>query len=108
MRRIPGAIEGFSMVRKAPVAACLGLALMTLGTPALAQSDHGCVSLEYGAIPSIEGTDGMFYRIDPDLVMDTRLPDASVVAISRLSRALAARGTKLVYVPVPPAPATGG
>lgn len=101
MRRIPGAIEGFSMVRKAPVSACLALALMTIGTPALAQSDHGCVSLEYATIPSIEGADGMFYRIDPDLVMDTRLPDASVAAISRLSRALVARGTKLVYVPVP-------
>lgn len=75
--------------------------LLAHGNPASAQSHHGCVDLDQSPVPSVEGLSGVFYRIDPDLLMDTRIPAATVQSLSDISRNLAARGTKLVYVPVP-------
>lgn len=69
--------------------------------PAAAQSLHGCERLEQSPTPAVEGFDGMFFRIDPDLLMDTRLSDATIDKLGDLSRALASRGTTLIYVPVP-------
>lgn len=87
-------------IRAARAPLCAAAFAVSL-TPAHAQSDHGCVSLEYGPVPSVEGEDGMFFRLDPDLVMDHRFSDGLVAGIARLSQALAAHGTRLVYVPVP-------
>ena len=43
----------------------------------------------------------MFFRIVPDLQMETRLSNGMIKAIADISKALESRGTKLVYVPVP-------
>ena len=81
--------------------AIAGSVLLAGAAPALAQSPHACVRLHQSPVPSIEGLEGMFFRIDPDLLMDTRLPETMIDDIARLSEVLAARGTKLVFVPVP-------
>lgn len=75
--------------------------LLAFAQPAAAQSPNACVDLDEGPIPSVEGLDGMFYRIDPDLAMDVRLPDTMVRDLAQVSDALEARGTRLVYVPLP-------
>lgn len=77
------------------------LSLGLFATPTYAQSEHGCISLDAGPEPAIEGVDGMFFRIDPDLIMDHRISKGLIADVARLSQALAAKGTKLVYVPVP-------
>ncbi|MEM8870985.1 MAG: hypothetical protein AAGE38_11325 [Pseudomonadota bacterium] len=70
--------------------------------PAAAQSAYGCRALtEAGHLASVEGADGVFYRIDPDLAMYHPFTDETVEAVGALSDALATRGTQLVYVPVP-------
>lgn len=66
-----------------------------------AQSLFSCWGLEGAAVPMIEGGDGTFFRIIPDLDMNTRIPDAEIKEISVLSDAFASRGTTLVYVPIP-------
>lgn len=70
-------------------------------TQSMADSPLGCSGLEYTAVPSVEGTDGMFYRILPDLQMDVRLSDSTIEALSALSKTLESRGTTLLFVPVP-------
>ena len=89
-----------NLARKRPILALAATCLLSFATAAAAQSPHGCTGLEQAPVPSIEGLNGMFYRIDPDLVMDTRLPDSMIRDIQKLSLALDSRGTKLVYVPV--------
>ncbi|MFT4960851.1 MAG: alginate biosynthesis protein AlgX [Paracoccaceae bacterium] len=78
------------------------LAFPVLVTGAAAQSVYGCVDLAgRHNMPSIEGLDGVFYRIDPDLHMFHSLSEESVARLAALSRALAANGTTLIYIPVP-------
>lgn len=85
----------------------LGLgAALVLAVPAAAQADgasgFGCHDLmTHSALPSVEGSDGVFFRIDPDLKTDHPLAARSIAQIADLSRRLAARGTHLVYVPLP-------
>ena len=66
-----------------------------------AQSLFSCSGLERAAVPMIEGRDGTFFRIIPDLAMNTRISDAEITHITALSDAFASRGTTLVYVPIP-------
>jgi alginate biosynthesis protein AlgX len=86
----------------APLVA-LGL-LVAQMLPATAQvhSAFGCTNLAgRHALPAVEGTDSMFYRVHPDLHMFHPFSDQTVADLSRLSTALAARGTTLIYVPLP-------
>ena len=65
-------------------------------------SSFGCVGLEHvGELPSIEGLDGVFYRINTDLRMNHPFSEQTVSQIAELSDRLAENGTTLVYVPVP-------
>ena len=84
-------------------ALCLiGLCAGPLAAPAAAQSVHGCSDLGgTGRWASVEGAGGVFYRIDPDLLMAQPFSDDTVTALAALSRALAAQGTRLIYVPLP-------
>lgn len=82
----------------------LALILATLsGHAAMAQtSAFGCRALDTAtALPSIEGLDGVFYRVLADLRMRHPMEDAVMAQMGDLSDALAARGTTLIYVAVP-------
>jgi alginate biosynthesis protein AlgX len=81
----------------------LGLLLAQV-FPAAAQvhSAFGCSNLAgRHALPAIEGADGMFYRVHPDLHMFHPFSDQTVADLARLSDALVTRGTTLIYVPLP-------
>lgn len=89
-------------VLRAPLVA-LGL-LVAQMLPATAQvhSAFGCTNLAgRHALPAVEGADSMFYRVHPDLHMFHPFSDQTVADLARLSAALAARGTTLIYVPLP-------
>lgn len=91
-----GALRRLSMAMAAASTAAL------LTSAAAADSAFGCRDLMHSKMmPSVEGDAGQFYRIDPDLVADHRMPDTVVSGLARLSRALADRGTTLIYVPLP-------
>lgn len=77
--------------------------LLCIAWSTMAQaSQYGCSGLEaLRDAPSIEGTPGVFFRIQSDLRMDHRFTDEAVALLGDLSSALAARGTQLIYVPVP-------
>jgi alginate biosynthesis protein AlgX len=67
------------------------------------ETSFGCRNLENNrTIPALEGAHGNFFRIQPDLRMYFPMNDALIADLARLSDALAARGTTLVYLPVPP------
>lgn len=78
-------------------------ALLSLGAAftASAQSSYGCDDLERSPVPMIEGRSGVFFRIDPDLLMDTRTTGPMIDSLAQITENLAARGTRLIYVPVP-------
>lgn len=79
----------------------MGFALLT-GTQALAQSAYGCTDLGgRHNMPSVEGNNGVFFRINPDLHMFHSISDQSVARLAKLSAALKSSGTTLIYVPVP-------
>ncbi|WP_322894170.1 MULTISPECIES: alginate O-acetyltransferase AlgX-related protein [unclassified Yoonia] len=83
---------------------CLaGLALILAASAAQADpSAYGCYGLETAAVlPSVEGQDGVFYRVLADLRLRHPMEDAVVQQMSALSAALASRGTTLIYVTVP-------
>jgi alginate biosynthesis protein AlgX len=70
--------------------------------PAAAQSAFGCTDLAgRHAMPAVEGSNGVFYRVHPDLHMFHPFADQTVADIARLSAALAEGGTTLIYVPLP-------
>ena len=90
------------MMRKA--FSCLGAAVLAVGftAPATAQSAYGCYGLETDPdLATIEGREGVFYRMVSDLRMDRPFSDTTVSDIAALSQALAARGTTLVFAPIP-------
>ncbi|QBF30869.1 hypothetical protein [Thalassococcus sp. S3] len=67
-----------------------------------AQSAFGCSQLSSRAhLPVVEGTGGVFFRVQPDLQMFHGLSDQSVAQVSALSAALKELGTTLIYLPVP-------
>ena len=73
-----------------------------LALPAAAQSVYGCSNLSGRiSMPSVEGSHGVFYRIDPDLHMFHAFSDESIDLLAELSQALAAQGTTLIYLPLP-------
>lgn len=75
---------------------------IALGGPVVAASNYGCVGLErLEDLPSLEGRDGVIFRINADLRMYHPFSDDTVKAMGELSRALAAGGTTLIYVPIP-------
>ncbi|WP_136441954.1 alginate O-acetyltransferase AlgX-related protein [Pacificoceanicola onchidii] len=88
-------------LRKTALGIAVGSAALGLAGPAKA-SGFGCQGLlESDALPSIEGDGGMFYRVEPDLMMAQGLTDGNIAQIAALSEALASRGTTLIYLPMP-------
>ncbi len=73
------------------------------GTPVFAQtSGFGCSQTDTATgLPSIEGVNGVFFRVLADLRMRHPMEDAVMARIGALSDALDARGTTLIYVTVP-------
>ncbi len=82
--------------------AALVLAMMC-GTSVTAQtSEYRCGQLDLAsALPSIEGRNGVFYRVLADLRMRHPMEEAAMQQLADLSAALAAGGTTLIYVTVP-------
>ncbi len=90
-----------STVRKALLLAA-ALLVPAAGAGAQVRSAYGCEGLATAPqVASVEGRDGVFYPLIPDLQMTHPFTDESVADLARLSRALEATGTRLVYVPVP-------
>lgn len=91
----------------ASAAALASLTLFLSAGSATAQSsadysNYGCTGLEIdNELPSIEGRDGVFFRINADLRMNHPFSDQTVAQMAELSQALAANGTTLIFVPVP-------
>ena len=81
-------------------AACLFAGVISV-TKAEAQSRYACTQLDNAHVPVIEGENGNFFRVDPDLVLSHDFSEAVIERIGGLSDILAARGTKLVVVPLP-------
>lgn len=78
------------------VVACILLA------SAAQASNYGCRNLDkIRDMPVLEGKSGVFFRIQSDLRMDHRVSDEAIALLARLNRALEARGTLLIYLPVP-------
>jgi len=80
------------------------LALLAACTafPAAAQSVYGCSEMSgRQSLPAVEGADGVFYRINPDMYNFQPFAPETVAQMAALSAALAAQGTTLVYAPVP-------
>lgn len=92
-----------TVYRKAALfAAAVFVGALHGAAPAAAQSAFGCSALEsHSVLPSVEGKDGTFFRILPDLQSHQAMGDRSVAHIAKLSEALAARGITLVFLPVP-------
>lgn len=67
-----------------------------------AQSAYGCRGLEnHATTPAIEGRDGYFFSIRPEMQAHHSMGAASIAGMAELSRALASRGTTLILLPVP-------
>ncbi|RYZ67061.1 MAG: alginate biosynthesis protein, partial [Proteobacteria bacterium] len=87
------------MIRSFLLAAA-GAALLT--TPVLADSAFGCKHLEDNpTLPSVEGKDGFFFRIFADLRMQHPFTEEVTTLMGKLSDALKAHGTTMMYVPIP-------
>ncbi len=81
--------------------ACALLAAVFCG-PAHAESAYGCADLLASEVlPAVEGRDGQFFLVDPDLMSFHDISEESIAALAKLSETLAARGTRLIYVPMP-------
>lgn len=78
------------------------LAALCAAGPVLAEpSAFGCANTEFAPSPSIEGRDGVFYRVQSDLRLQHPMNDIVVGQLAELSEILAKQGTTLVYVNVP-------
>lgn len=87
------------MIRMLLLAAA-SAALLT--SPALSASAFGCKNLEDNpTLPAVEGKDGFFFRIFADLRMQHPFTDEVTTMMGQLSDALKAKGTTLIYVPIP-------
>lgn len=79
----------------------LGAALAA-ALPARAESAFGCSDLDARhRMAAVEGANGTFFRLLPDLAMDPAFGDDTVIQMAALSQAMAAGGTSFVYVPLP-------
>jgi alginate biosynthesis protein AlgX len=85
------------MMRFAPALAALFLPGAALAGP----SAFGCKNTEYAPSASIEGRDGVFYRVQSDLRLQHPMSDTVVGELAELARVLAEQGTTLVFVNVP-------
>ena len=85
----------------AVIGAIFSVALAFGATGAEAQSRYSCTELNNAHVPVIEGENGNFFRVDPDLVLSHDFSDAVIERIGAFSDALAARGTKLIVAPLP-------
>ncbi|MBS0123411.1 hypothetical protein KB874_04640 [Aestuariicoccus sp. KMU-90] len=81
--------------------AVLALAALCAGGARAQDTGYGCRDLAGGALPSVEGEAGQFYRIDPDLMTNHRIPDEMIARLARLSEVLEAGGTRLIFLPMP-------
>jgi len=90
---------GISSAFAASMAIAMGFLVLSTSVVE-AQSRYGCSALEGAHVPNIEGLDGFFFRIDPDLLTYNRMTDETVAGIAEISVALAAHGTELVVVPL--------
>ena len=78
------------------------LVMALTSTSAHANSAFGCSGLETNReLPTIEGKDGVFFRINADLRMNHPFSPEVVEQLATLSRALERRGTTLIYAPIP-------
>lgn len=80
------------------------LALCAILAPGAAVADpsqFGCTGTEFAPTASIEGRDGVFYRVQSDLRLQHPMDDIVVDQLAELSRVLADQGTTLLYVNVP-------
>ncbi|AQS48589.1 MULTISPECIES: hypothetical protein [Thioclava] len=83
----------------------LAAGLLAAGTgSALAQQKsaydcHGLATADN--LPVLEGSDGFFYRLNLNMRTYHPLSAAAAKTVGTLSRVLAERGTKLIYVPIP-------
>lgn len=79
------------------------LGLASAMSAASQPSAFGCSGLDSASssLPSVEGINGVFYRVLTDLRMRHPMEDAVMQQMADLSKALAARGTTLIYVAVP-------
>ncbi|MEP5153365.1 hypothetical protein [Planktotalea sp.] len=67
-----------------------------------AQSAYDCRNLTtHGALPAVEGKNGNFFSIRPELQAHHNIADPSIKLIAELQNALAARGTTLIVLPIP-------
>ncbi len=77
-------------------------AAVMLAGAAQAQSAFGCRNLEtHAALPAVEGADGTFFSILPEMQSHHALTEETIARIVALSNALEARGTTLLLLPVP-------
>lgn len=86
--------------RLAIMATVSALGIGAVAGPAEA-SIYSCDATELSDIDMVEGIDGTFYRINPDLYSEHWIADPVADNIAALSRMLEAGGTRLVVVPVP-------
>lgn len=75
--------------------------LLPMAALAETPSQFGCAMLATSALPSVEGRDGVFYRVQSDLRLQHPMDQRIVERLADLSRVLADHGTTLVYVNVP-------
>lgn len=81
-----------------PILFCAAFA----AAPALAgPSAFGCANTEFAPSASIEGRDGVFYRVQADLRLQHPMDELVVEQLATLSRVLAEQGTTLVFANVP-------
>ena len=76
---------------------------LAISGAAQAQSTFGCQDLDgFHSLPSLEGAEGYFFRVEPELRNFFPMSDETVDDMARLSQELAQSGTTLVYLPIPP------
>lgn len=75
---------------------------VSLTAGAAMASVYGCRGIDGGHFwSSIEGRDGVFFRVTPELHNYHPMTDATIGELAKFSRALKAGGTTLVLAPVP-------
>ncbi|MBC7480053.1 MAG: hypothetical protein H7317_18510 [Pseudorhodobacter sp.] len=80
----------------------LTAALICAAAPVVAQSAYSCDGLDaQQKFAAVEGSDGVFYRVSPDLQMFNSFSEVTADRVAALSKALADQGTTLIFVPLP-------
>ncbi|WP_374645558.1 alginate O-acetyltransferase [Tabrizicola sp.] len=82
-------------------AALILSAILLPGAALAQQSQFQCSRTQYAPTASIEGKDGVFYRVQSDLRLQHPMDDIVVGQLAHLSRVLAEQGTTLIFVNVP-------